>query len=134
MHFAKEHIPWKDTKLHDFPGNTDNHNTLRNKRYLQDFWGKLCRDRRYIGKVLFNMLFINGIQLVTRVRDNILRNLVMCAEDKILLRKRAVIETVNDELKNIAQIEHPGTALSTTSLSTFSRRSPLSVSSLKSHR
>lgn len=26
--------------------------------------------------------------------------------DKILLRKRALIATVNDELKNIAQIEH----------------------------
>ena len=34
------------------------------------------------------------------------RNMLMSAEDKILLRKRAVIETVNDELKNIAQIEH----------------------------
>ena len=51
------------------------------------------------------MLFINGIQLVTRVRNN-MRNMLMRAEDKILLRKRAVIETVNDELKNIAQIEH----------------------------
>ena len=44
-------------------------------------------------------------QLVTRVRNN-MRNMLMSAEDKILLRKRAVIETVNDELKNIAQIEH----------------------------
>lgn len=26
--------------------------------------------------------------------------------DKLLLRKRAIIETVNDELKNIAQVEH----------------------------
>lgn len=30
----------------------------------------------------------------------------MSVADKILLRKRALIETVNDELKNIAQIEH----------------------------
>ena len=30
----------------------------------------------------------------------------MSIADKILLRKRALIETVNDELKNIAQIEH----------------------------
>lgn len=35
-----------------------------------------------------------------------MRNMLMSAEDKILLRKRAVIETVNDELKNITQIEH----------------------------
>ena len=31
---------------------------------------------------------------------------LMSIADKILLRKRALIETVNDELKNIAQIEH----------------------------
>ena len=30
----------------------------------------------------------------------------MSIADKILLKKRALIETVNDELKNIAQIEH----------------------------
>lgn len=30
----------------------------------------------------------------------------MSVPDRILLRKRAIIETVNDELKNIAQVEH----------------------------
>ena len=30
----------------------------------------------------------------------------MSVSDKLLLRKRAIIETVNDELKNIAQVEH----------------------------
>jgi hypothetical protein len=30
----------------------------------------------------------------------------MLLQDKILLRKRALIETVNDQLKNICQIEH----------------------------
>ena len=78
---------------------------LRNECYVQDIRGKLCGDRGYIGKAIFEMLFINGIQLVTRVRNN-MRNMLMRAEDKILLCKRAVIETVNDELKNIAQIEH----------------------------
>ena len=87
------------------PGNTDDRDPLRNESYVQDIKGKLCGDRGYIGKALFEMLFINGIQLVTRVRNN-MKNMLMCAEDKILLRKRAVIETVNDELKNIAQIEH----------------------------
>lgn len=51
----------------------------------------------------------------TQLRDNLgwtdgckpLRNMLMYAEDKVLLRKRAVIETVNYELKNIAQIGHP---------------------------
>ena len=71
------------------PGNTDDREPLRNERYVQDIRGKLCGDRGYIGKALFEMLFINGIQLVTRVRNN-MRNMLMRAE----------------ELKNIAQIEH----------------------------
>ena len=33
---------------------------------------------------------------------------LMSVSDRILLRKRAIIETVNDELKNIAQVEHSG--------------------------
>ena len=35
-----------------------------------------------------------------------MRNSLMSVADKISLRKRALIETVNDQLKNIAQIEH----------------------------
>ena len=35
-----------------------------------------------------------------------MKGAMMSVSDKLLLRKRAVIETVNDELKNIAQIEH----------------------------
>ena len=62
-------------------------------------------DKGYIGQALFENLFLNGIQLLTRVKNN-MRNSLMSVEDKILLRKRALIETVNDELKNIAQIEH----------------------------
>ena len=34
--------------------------------------------------------------------------LIMIFSDRLLLRKRAIIETVNDELKNIAQVEHSG--------------------------
>ena len=35
-----------------------------------------------------------------------MKNMLMSQEDKILLRKRSVIESVNDELKNMAQVEH----------------------------
>jgi hypothetical protein len=35
-----------------------------------------------------------------------MKNTLMELKDKILLRKRSVIETVNDELKNICQVEH----------------------------
>ena len=40
-----------------------------------------------------------------KIKNN-MKNVLMNINDKILIRKRAVIETVNDELKNIAQIEH----------------------------
>ena len=63
------------------------------------------RDKGYIGQALFENLFLNGIQLVTKVKNN-MKNSLMSIADKILLRKRALLETVNDELKNIAQIEH----------------------------
>ena len=48
---------------------------------------------------------MNGIRLVTKVKDN-MRNSLMFVADKIMLRKRALVESVNDELKNIAQMEH----------------------------
>ncbi|MBR6805721.1 MAG: IS982 family transposase, partial [Bacteroidaceae bacterium] len=59
----------------------------------------------YIGKTLFESLFIDGIQLFTKVKNN-MKNSLMSIADKICLRKRALIETFNDELNKIAQIEH----------------------------
>src|SRR3712207_8352021 len=49
--------------------------------------------------------FVDGIQLITKLKSN-MKGALMSVSDKLLLRKRAIIETVNDELKNIAQIEH----------------------------
>ena len=49
--------------------------------------------------------FVDGIQLITMLKSN-MKGQLMTVSDKILLRKRALIETINDELKNIAQIEH----------------------------
>ena len=86
------------------PGNLDNREPLKHGKFLKNIKGKLCADKGYIGQTLFENLFLNSIQLVTKVKNNM--NSLMSIADKILLRKRALIETVNDELKNIAQIEH----------------------------
>ena len=59
----------------------------------------------YISKNLFQRLFVDGIQFITKLKNN-MKGALMSASDKLLLRKRAIIETVNDELKNIAQVEH----------------------------
>ena len=87
------------------PGNVDDREPLKQEKFLQNIKGKLCADKGYIGQALFDILFLNGIQLITKVKNN-MRNSLMSIADRILLRKRALIETVNDELKNIAQIEH----------------------------
>ncbi len=71
----------------------------------KSLWGKLFGDRGYISQQLFELLFKKGIQLVTKLKKN-MRNRLMSLMDKILLRKRSIIETVNDQLKNISQIEH----------------------------
>jgi len=54
---------------------------------------------------LFEELWEQGVQLITQIRRN-MKNKLMPLMDKVLLRKRSLIETVNDQLKNIAQIEH----------------------------
>lgn len=67
--------------------------------------GKLFGDKGYISAQLFEDLWQQGVQLVTSIRKN-MKNKLMPLMDKLLLRKRSIIETVNDQLKNIAQIEH----------------------------
>lgn len=67
--------------------------------------GKLFGDKGYISKRLFQSLFEEGLQLITPIRKN-MHNRFLPLFDKLLLRKRALIETVNDQLKNISQIEH----------------------------
>ena len=67
--------------------------------------GKLVGDKGYISNNLFLELWENGLQLITKIKSN-MKNKLMNLADKILLRKRAIIESVNDQLKNISQIEH----------------------------
>ena len=68
-------------------------------------FGKIFADKGYISKDLFENLFVDGIHLITKIKKN-MKNSLMLMSDKIYLRKRAIIETVNDQLKNICQIEH----------------------------
>ena len=83
----------------------DDRTPLKQKRFLDKIFGKLFADKGYIGKDLAKMLFIYGIQLITNIKSN-MKNALMTLSDKILLRKRSIIETVNDVLKNICQVEH----------------------------
>lgn len=68
-------------------------------------YGKLVGDKEYIGKELFLHLFVDGILFITKLKSN-MKGAMMSVSDKQLLRKRTIIETVNDKLKNIIQTEH----------------------------
>lgn len=78
---------------------------MKDKDFTQRLFGKIFADRGYISQELFEKLFIDDIHLVTKLKKN-MKNSLMDLHDKILLRKRALIETVNDELKNVCYIEH----------------------------
>lgn len=87
------------------PGDVDDRKPLEYRAFVEFVYGKLVGDKGYISKNLCRKLFVDGIQLITKLKNN-MKGAVMKVSDKILLRKRAIIETVNDELKNIAQMEH----------------------------
>ena len=87
------------------PGNTDDREPLKNEAFLKKIKGKLYADKGYISKRLTEILFVDGIHLITGIKNN-MKNTLIELKDKILLRKRSVIETVNDELKTMCQIEH----------------------------
>tara|TARA_R110002096_G_scaffold434390_1_gene655815 strand:+ start:209 stop:1114 length:906 start_codon:yes stop_codon:yes gene_type:complete len=85
--------------------NADDRAPLKKDNFLEKIFGSLYADKGYISKELTALLFDQGLHLVTGIRNN-MKNVLMTMRDKILLRKRSVIETINDQLKNIAQAEH----------------------------
>lgn len=84
-------------------GNVDDRKPV--PHLLQGLRGKVFGDRGYISQALFADLFAQGGQLITKLRKD-MKNKLLSLMDKLLLRKRSLIETVNDQLKNISQIEH----------------------------
>lgn len=85
--------------------NVDDRYPLKNKNFHDKIFGKIYGDKGYLGKDLFDKLFVDGIHLVTKLRKN-MKKKALDFMDKIYLRKRAIIESVNDVLKNTCQIEH----------------------------
>ena len=85
------------------PGNTDDRIPVPD--LAGGLWGLLYGDKGYISRSLHDDLFARGVELVTKLKKNMKQRLIRFW-DKLMLRKRALIESVIDQLKNISQIEH----------------------------
>jgi Transposase DDE domain len=85
------------------PGNTADSTVLN--EIAKHLSGKLYADKGYISRELFTKLWQRGLHLITGIRRN-MRNYLMPLADKLMLRKRFVIETVLDILKCDMGLEH----------------------------
>jgi Transposase DDE domain len=86
------------------PGNTDDRRPA--PRLAQRLFGRLFGDKGYISAPLAERLLVTqGLRLITKLRKS-MRQQLLHLSDRLLLRKRALIETIVDQLKNISQIEH----------------------------
>ena len=73
--------------------------------FAKVLFGKVFADRGYIKQELFESLFGQGIQLVHGLKAK-MKNKLMPMWDKIMLRKRYIIECINELLKNKANLVH----------------------------
>lgn len=86
------------------PGNVDDRRPV--PRLVKRLFGRLFGDRGYISQELAEQLLVTqGVRLITKLRKN-MHNRLLTVADKLLLRKRAIIESIVDQLKNVCQIEH----------------------------
>jgi len=83
--------------------NTDDRAPVKN--LAKNLFGKLFGDKSYIDKKLAEELEQMGVTLITQIKKN-MKQKTLEFVDQVLLRKRSIIETVNDQLKNISQMEH----------------------------
>ena len=72
---------------------------------VENLIGRLIGDIGYLSKELAGKLADHDLHLITKIKKN-MKNKLLTQFDKVLLRKRAIIESINDQLKNICQIEH----------------------------
>ena len=93
-----ELLAWQVT-----PGNIDDRRPA--PKLARRLFGKLFGDLGYLSEPLKILLKEQNLELITKVKKN-MKNKFLNLSDKLLLRKRAIIETVFDQLKNISQIEH----------------------------
>lgn len=83
------------------PGNVDDRKPV--PALLADRFGKVFGDKGYLSKLLKQTLLDEGVELITKIRKD-MKPHILPPLDRLLLRKRAIIESVIDQLKNISQV------------------------------
>jgi hypothetical protein len=85
------------------PGNVDDRRPV--PKLVRQLFGKLFGDKGYLSQQLFDLLWAQHLHLVTKIKQK-MKNQLIPLFDKMMLRKRAIVESIVDQLKNISQIEH----------------------------
>ncbi len=84
-------------------GNVDDRNPVPD--LTKKVKGLLFGDKGYIEKELFDQLFSRGLKLITNIKKDI-KNKLLLMNEKILLCKRSVVESVFNILRNQLEFEH----------------------------
>ena len=98
LHFVVNH-KGQVVALRITPGNTADSTVL--DEVTRPLAGKLYADKGYVGHALFKRLWQRGLHLITSIRRN-MRNHLMPLADKVMLRKRFLIEMVWSQMTNSA--------------------------------
>lgn len=86
------------------PGNVDDRRPV--PKLAERLWGRLFGDKGYLSQALTRQLVqTRRVRLVTHLKRNMANRLLLLHE-KVILRRRALIETVFDQLKHLLHIEH----------------------------
>jgi hypothetical protein len=87
-------------------GNIADNNESLIEKIFKTIQGKVFGDKGYLlNENLFKKLYFNGIHMITKIRKN-MKNILMDMSDKIMLKKRGLVESVGAVLKEDLTVEH----------------------------
>ncbi|MEM9954991.1 MAG: IS982 family transposase [Chloroflexota bacterium] len=89
--------------VHLTPGNVDDRRPL--PTLVKRVFGKVFGDKGYLSQDLKDDLWAKGVELITAIRQN-MKPQLMTLQDKLLLQRRFIIETIFGRLKQGCQIDH----------------------------
>ena len=82
------------------------HDCKEAQSLLKNLQGLAFGDKGYLGKKLFEELFVNGLKLITRKRKNMKESIILSQHEQQLMNQRGIIETIIGHLKHYYQVWH----------------------------